>query len=81
MTEHSFKRAALFGVLGALVAFLVGKILVQFAPGLKGSVLFETERIDLDLYLIGIQLRINLFVVAGFIAGWAFFLFRRSRRD
>jgi len=79
MEERSIRRAVLFGLLGALVFFVLGRVLWQVFPALKDTVFFRTEQINFDLYLIAIQFRINLFVVTGFIAGWAFCLFRRSR--
>jgi len=78
MEERSFKRAALFGILGSLMFYVFGKILTQFFPGWRDALLFESDRINFDLHLIAIQIRISLFVVIGFISGWAFCLFRRG---
>lgn len=79
MEERSFKRAALFGVLGALIFFVLARVWITFFPGSRGFFLFDSDKIQFDLYLIAVQVRINLFMVLGFIAGWAFCLFRKGR--
>ena len=77
--EKSFKRAALFGVLGALIFLVVAALLCGFFPGLKQFSLFETQQLKFDLVLIAVTVRINLFVVIGFITGWAYCLFRGTK--
>lgn len=80
MREYSFKRAALFGVLGALIFLVVGVILCEVFESLKNFVLFAKQELNLDLIVIAIQIRFTLFVVIGFIAGWAYCLFKGTRR-
>lgn len=80
MREHSFKRAALFGILGALIFFIIGLILCGIFDGLKGFVLFKTQDLmEADLAILAIKIRFNPFVVIGFILGWAYCLFRGTR--
>ena len=79
MAERSFKRAALFGCLGALIFLVIGVILCEVFPSLKQFVLFKTQNLTADLIVIAITVRFNLFVVIGFIAGWAYCLFRGTR--
>ena len=78
MQEKSFRRAALFGVLGALVFLVIALVLVGIFPGLKKTLLFRTDHINFDLVVIAIRVRISLFVIIGFVAGWAFCLFKGS---
>jgi hypothetical protein len=78
MEERSFKRAVLFGVLGALVFMVLGAVLVHFIPVLKDTLVFRSDFIKLNLHLVAIHIRINLFVLIGFIVGWAVCLFRRT---
>ncbi|MFT5474399.1 MAG: hypothetical protein ACI856_002737 [Kiritimatiellia bacterium] len=78
MSERSFKRCSLFGILGALSFYLVGAILIHFFATLKKWVFFRTDAVEFELLFINIQLRLNLFVVLGFIVGWAFCLFRKK---
>jgi len=70
----------LFGILGSLVVFVLARIVVHFAPALKDTLLFRTQPVNLDLHVVGIQLRINLLIVIGFIAGMAYCLFRGTRQ-
>jgi hypothetical protein len=74
--EKSFKRAALFGVLGALIALIVSALICGFLPGMKQFPLFKVRPLTLNLIIIVIQLHLNLFVLVGFVAGWAYCLFR-----
>lgn len=78
MEERSLKRASLFGILGALVFGVLAAVLVHFFPSLKNTVVFRTDVIKLDLHLIAIHIRISLFVLIGFVTGWAFCLFRKT---
>lgn len=81
MQERSFKRAALFGVLGALIFLVVNFTLCELWGGLKNFVLFKVQEISLDLIAIAIQIRFTLFILIGFILGWAYCLFRGTRRS
>lgn len=81
MQERSFRRAALFGVLGALVFLVVNFTLCELWGGLKSFVLFKVQEISLDLIVIAIQVRFTLFVLIGFILGWAYCLFRGTGRS
>lgn len=81
MREHSFKRAALFGVLGALIFLVIGIVLCEFWGGLRDTVLFGIHPLHLDLRAIEITVNINLFVIIGFLLGWAYCLFRGTRRS
>ncbi len=74
------KRAFLFGILGALVFWILGVILAAFSSGFKSSFLFSTEDIKLDLHIIAVIFRVNLFVAIGFVAGWAYCLFGKKER-
>jgi len=78
MEERSLKRAVLFGFLGALIFLVLGAVLVHFVPALKNTLVFRTNFIKFDLYLVRIHVRSNLFVVIGFIVGWAVCLFRKT---
>jgi hypothetical protein len=78
MPEKSFRRAALFGVLGSLVFYIVAALIVHFFPSLKRTLLFRTDTLQFDLVLISVSVRLSLFVIIGFAAGWAFCLFRRA---
>ena len=79
MAERSFKRAALFGILGALIFLVIGVILCATFKSLNEFVLFKTRNLTADLIVIAITIRFNLFVVIGFIVGWAYCLFRGTR--
>ncbi len=78
--EKSFKRAALFGVLGALIFLIVSAMLCAFFPSFKQFPLFRVRPLSLDLIIIALYVRLNLFVLIGFVAGWAYCLFRGSPR-
>lgn len=80
MQERSFKRAALFGVLGALVFLVVALVLVGLFPALGKTLLFRTDYLNFDLVVVAIRVRISLFVIIGFVAGWAFCLFKGGGR-
>ena len=80
MEERSFRRAALFGILGALIFLVVGVLLCEVFKDLKGSPVFRTHALNLDLLAVAVQIRINLFVVIGFIVGWGYCLCRGRRR-
>ena len=80
MQEKSFRRAALFGVLGALVFYVIAAITIHFGPSLKKTLVFRTDTLSFDLVLISVSVRISLFVIIGFIAGWAYCLFRKPGR-
>jgi len=80
MEERSFRRATLFGVLGALVFLVLGVILREVFHGLKTSTMFRIHTLRLDLLVIAIHIRVTLFVVVGFIVGWAYCLFKGTRR-
>jgi hypothetical protein len=79
MAERSFRRAVLFGILGALVFLVLGILLCAIFEGLKTFVLFETREVTIDLIVIAVTLRYNAFVIIGFIVGWAYCLFRGTR--
>ena len=70
----------MFGVLGALLFLVLGAVLGEFFSSLKGTVLFKTQSLKLDLIVVAIHIRITLFVVLGFIVGWAYCLFRGGKR-
>ena len=74
--EKSFKRATLFGVLGALIALILSALICGFFPGVEQFPLFKVRPLTLNLIIIVIQLHLNLFVLIGFVAGWAYCLFR-----
>lgn len=74
--DKSFRRATMFGVLGALVFMVAGVLLCALIPSLQGFVLFHTHDLKFDLVVVALLVRINLFVIIGFITGWAFFLLR-----
>ncbi|MCX7590439.1 MAG: hypothetical protein N2255_02310 [Kiritimatiellae bacterium] len=76
MAERSLKVATWFGILGALVFFVIQRILIEFLPSLKDTFVFRTEKVPCDVYFFYGHFRVNLFVVLGFIAGMAFHLFR-----
>ena len=76
MRERSFRRATLFGVLGALVFLVIGVILCAAFKSLNEFVLFKTQNLTADLIVVAITIRFNLFVVIGFVLGWAYCLFR-----
>jgi len=80
MAERSFRRALLFGGLGALVFLIVSMVLVHFAPRLKDTLLFKTDTLRFDLVVIAVHVRISLFVIIGFAVGWAYCLFRGAPR-
>jgi len=80
MVEHSFKRAALFGVLGALIFFVIGAILCAVFKSLNEFVLFKTQDLlKVNLILLDITIRFNLFMIVGFILGWGYCLLRGTR--
>ncbi len=78
MSEHSFRRCTLFGILGALSFYLTGAVLTHFFKELRRWIFFRTDSIEFELLFINVELRMNLFVILGFIMGWAFCLFRKQ---
>ena len=78
MSERNFKHCTLFGILGALSFYLVGAVLIHFFRNLKHVIFFRTDSIEFELLFINVALRMNLFVILGFIVGWAFCLFRKQ---
>lgn len=77
MEGRSFKRAALFGVLGALIFLVTGVVLVAIFPRLGSTLVFETRPVTIDLQVIEVKFLFNLFVVIGFAVGWAVCLLRK----
>ena len=80
MREHSFKRAILFGILGALIFLIVGFVLTVVFPSLEDTFLFKVYEADLDVKAVAFQIRFTVFVIIGFTAGWGHCLFRGTRR-
>jgi len=74
MERRSFKRAALFGILGALVFLVVGAILCGVFPPLEKFVLFKKQELKADFIVVAVYVRFTLFVVIGFIVGWGYYL-------
>lgn len=79
MAEKNLKVSVWFGILGALVFFVLDRILLEFFPSLKDIFLFRTEKVSCDVYFFVGHFRVNLFVLIGFILGMAFYLFRMGK--
>ena len=86
MERRSFKRAALFGIFGALLFLLIGAILCGIFPGLKKWGLFKRQELPADLIVIAVTFRYTIFVIIGFIGGLGYYLLedritRKRRRN
>jgi hypothetical protein len=75
MERRSFKRAFLFGILGALIFLVINGIVIAIITSARNFFLFKVYEIPVDLFLLKIIFKFNLFIVIGFIAGWAYYLF------
>jgi hypothetical protein len=86
MERRSFKRAFLFGILGALIFLVINGIVIALWKGGRNFFLFKVSEMPVDLFFIKIIFRFNLFILIGFILGWAYYLFgdfhwhRRSKK-
>ena len=78
MAEKSLKVAVWFGILGALVFFVLDRILIEFFPSVQNVFVFRTEKVPCDVYFFAGYFRVNLFVLIGFILGMAFHLFHKG---
>jgi hypothetical protein len=75
-----FQASGLVWSAGPLIFLVIGVLLCEVFGGLKVFVLFRRQPLSADLIVIAVQLRFNLFVLIGFVIGWAFCLFRGGKR-